>query len=145
MFYRWLADAVLIMHAGVIAFVLLGLVITLIGAAKHWGWVRNIWFRAAHMATIAIVMLQAWAGVVCPFTTWENRLRIAGGEAAYGGGGFIQYWLQRLIFFEAEPWVFTVAYTSFALLVAATFYFAPPRWPWKKGDQAIVSVAERER
>lgn len=132
MIYRALADGILILHAGIIAFVLLGLVITLIGAACGWHWVRNFWFRVAHLATIGIVMLQAWLGLVCPFTTWESELRIAGGQDPYGAGGFIQYWLQRLIFFEAAPWVFTVAYTSFALLVAATFYFAPPRTPWRR-------------
>ena len=34
------------------------------------------------------------------------------------------------IFFDAEPWVFTVCYTAFGLLVAATWWFAPPRRPW---------------
>ena len=33
-----------------------------------------------------------------------------------------------LLFFDAEPWVFTLLYTAFGLLVVATFVMAPPRW-----------------
>jgi hypothetical protein len=32
-----------------------------------------------------------------------------------------------LLFFDAEPWVFTVCYTLFGLAVLATFVLAPPR------------------
>ncbi len=43
-------------------------------------------------------------------------------------GDFIASWVHRLIFYQAEPWVFTTLYITFGLVVLATFLFAPPRW-----------------
>ena len=127
--YRVLAELVLILHTAFIAFVLFGLIAVLIGMAARWEWTRNFWFRAAHLAAIGYVVVQALYGMVCPLTTLENYLRSRAGQDPYGEAGFIQYWLHKLIFFDAEPWVFTVCYTAFGVLVAATWWFAPPRWP----------------
>ena len=53
---------------------------------------------------------------------------------------FIAYWLHRLIFFQADPWVFTICYTAFGLLVAATLIFCPPRWR-RRSDTPPATVA----
>lgn len=136
-FYRIAADGVLVLHTGFIAFVLFGLIVVLIGMAKHWQWVRNFWFRVGHLAAIVYVVVQALFGLVCPLTTLENSLRVRGGQQVYAAGGFIQFWLHKLIFFDAEPWVFTVCYTAFGLLVAATMWWAPPRRPqWGRTAKA---------
>ncbi len=136
-FYRIAADLVLVLHTGFIAFVLFGLIVVLVGMAKHWQWVRNFWFRVGHLAAIAYVVVQALFGLVCPLTTLENSLRVRGGQQAYAEGGFIQFWLHKLIFFDAEPWVFTVCYTAFGLLVVATMWWAPPQRPqWKRTKKA---------
>lgn len=126
--YALYADGVLVVHAGVIFFVVGGLIAILVGAAVGWRWVRNRWFRIAHLGAIGYVVLQAWLGMTCPLTDWENQLRRHAGQSGYGDQGFIAHWLHRLIFFDAEPWVFTLAYTLFGLAVVATFWWAPPRW-----------------
>jgi hypothetical protein len=90
--------------------------------------VRNFWFRALHLAAIGIVVLEALIGMTCPLTDWEKRLRDMAGEGSYAGD-FIGYWAHRLIFYRAEPWVFTFLYVSFGLAVLAAFVLAPPRWP----------------
>ena len=127
MLHRFLADLVLILHACIIAFVIGGLVAVLIGAWRRWDWVRNFWFRAAHLAAIAFVVLQQYAGMICPLTTWESELRLRGGQQPYSDDGFIAYWLHRMIFFEAPTHVFTIAYTTFGLLVVLAMIFSPPR------------------
>ena len=142
--YRIAADVVLVLHTAFIAFVLLGLVAVLIGMARRWDWVRNFWFRVAHLAAIAYVVVQAFFGVVCPLTTLENTLRLRGGQQAYAEGGFIEFWLHKLIFFRAEPWVFTVCYTAFGLLVAATMWWAPPRRPWGTSGRRFDVADSRE-
>jgi polyferredoxin len=132
--YRILADVVVAVHFTYVAFVILGLVLTLGGMALRWRWVRNFWFRTVHLAMIAIVVAEAWCGIVCPLTTWENALRQRAGQAAYRGG-FIANLLHEAIFFEAEPWVFTLAYSLFGLAVLVTFLAAPPRLPaWLRGN-----------
>lgn len=126
MFYQWLADGVLVLHVGVVLFVVLGLVLTVVGGLRGWMWVRNRWFRYAHLAAIGIVVLQAWLGVLCPLTTLEMWLRGKAGTVGYDGS-FIEYWLQRLLYYDAPTWVFVVAYTVFALLVILAWWRIPPR------------------
>ena len=125
--YSLLADLVLLCHAGFIAFVVFGLLLILAGGVLRWAWVRNRWFRAAHLAAIAVVVLQAWLGVVCPLTDLENYLRRQAGRPVYEAG-FIADHLHRLIFFEAPAWVFTLCYTLFGLGVLATIWLVRPRW-----------------
>jgi Protein of Unknown function (DUF2784) len=132
--YQLLADAVLVLHVGVVLFVLGGLVVVVAGNWLHWRWVNRLWFRVAHLAAIAVVVLQAWLGQICPLTTLESWLRVRAGAAAYEKS-FIEHWLQRLIYHEAPFWVFTVAYTVFAVLVALAWWrFPPHRNPGKSND-----------
>ena len=125
--YRLAADGVLAVHVGIVAFVVLGLPVTLIGGWLGWGWVRRPLFRVTHLALIAIVAGQAVAGVVCPLTIWESELRTAGGQRSYEDLSFVAYWLREFLFYEAPPWVFTVAYVAFGALVAASFWWVPVR------------------
>ena len=128
--YLLLANAVLIVHVGVVLFIVGALVATLVGGWRRWRWVRNPWFRALHLAAIAYVALEAWLGIVCPLTTLELWLRHQGGQAVYDGD-FIAFWLRKLLFYEAQPWVFTAAYTAFALLVALSWVLVRPR-KWRQ-------------
>lgn len=122
-----LADLVLVVHVAFIAFVIFGLILTWIGWLRRWGWVRNLWFRLAHLAAIGVVAAQALLGIICPLTIWEDELRLlAGGEGRYAGS-FIQHWLHQLIFFEAEGYVFTIAYVTFFLAVLLSYWVIPPR------------------
>lgn len=123
---RFLADLVLALHVGIVAFVVLGLPLVLVGGWLGWAWVRNPWFRLAHLAAIGVVALQAWLGVVCPLTTLEMHLREHAGDATYRGA-FVAHWLQRLLYYEAPPWVFVAGYTLFGLAVAASWLRFPPR------------------
>lgn len=124
--YLWLADAVLALHLAVVLFVVVGLVLTLVGGIRHWRWVRNGWFRWCHLATIAVVVAQAWLGILCPLTTLEMWLRASGGEPGYAGS-FIGHWMQQLLYVQAPAWVFVAAYSLFGLLVVLVWWWLPPR------------------
>ena len=124
-FYRLFADLVLLLHAGFIAFVVLGQVLIVIGLAARWKWARGFRFRLAHLAAIVFVTLQTWAGFWCPLTMLENRLRAAAGQGGYDEG-FIAYWLHELLFYEASKRTFAVAYSLFALVVVVTWIFGRP-------------------
>ena len=133
--YKLLADAVLVLHFGVVLFVVGGLVVVLAGNWLRWRWVNDWWFRLAHLAAIAVVVIQAWMGQLCPLTTLESWLRVQAGAAAYEKS-FIEHWLQRLIFHEAPFWVFTLAYTAFALLVLLVWWRFPPHRGRSTSDDA---------
>jgi multisubunit Na+/H+ antiporter MnhB subunit len=120
-----LADLVLVTHGLFVGFVVVGFALILAGLAFGWDWVRRPGFRYAHLAAIGIVVLQAWFGIECPLTTLESALRTRAGEAGYGTS-FIQDWLYRLLYYQAETWVFTVVYTVFGAAVALVWWFAPP-------------------
>ncbi len=133
MWYRLMADVVLLLHAALVFFVILGPVLVVAGNRRGWRWV-NAWpFRAAHAAAILIVVAESWIGIVCPLTTLEMSLREAAGIATHGEG-FIEYWLQRFLFYDFPAWVFTLAYSLFALLVLAVWWRFPPHR--KAGDAA---------
>lgn len=131
--YRGLANAVLTLHVGVVLFVVAGLILTLVGGALRWRWVRNFWFRAAHLAAIAYVALQSWFDIVCPLTTLEQWLRMQAGQVAYEGD-FIGYWLGKLLFYQGPPWVFIAAYSMFGLLVVWSWFAVRPRARLHRSD-----------
>ncbi len=124
--YQFLADAVLLLHFGVVVFVVGGLVAVVAGNLAGWGWVNRWSFRIAHLLAIGIVVAQAWLGQVCPLTTLESWLRVQAGAPAYATG-FVAHWVERMLFHEAPAWVFTLAYTVFGVLVVATWWRFPPR------------------
>ena len=123
-FYSLAADAVVFIHAAYVAFVVLGLVAILIGRMLGWEWVRNVWFRLAHLAMIGVVVVESLFGIICPLTTLENNLRRSAGETTHAES-FVGRWVHDLLFFDAPPWVFTVVYCVFGAVVLATFVIAP--------------------
>ncbi len=130
-----LADVVLAVHAAFVAFVVVGLVLIWVGRFRGWAFVRNFWFRVAHLAAIGVVAAESLSDFVCPLTTWEDRLRLlAGGQERYAGS-FIQHWLHQLIFFDLDERVFTIAYVAFFLAVVLSLWLIPPRWPRRTRTQ----------
>lgn len=116
------ADAILLIHFAFVLFVIGGLVVTWIGHAAGWRWVRNFRFRVAHLAAIVFVAGEALLGFMCPLTIWEDALRGVASDKS-----FIARWVHSVMFYTAPEWVFTLLYVAFALVVAATFWFIPPR------------------
>jgi len=124
--YQALADAVLMLHVGIVVFVIGGLVVIVVGNLRSWHWVNGIAFRLAHLTAIAIVAAEAWLGVTCPLTTLEMWLRTKGRAVTYDGS-FVEHWLRRILYYDAPPWAFTLGYSLFALAVAAAWWRFRPR------------------
>ncbi|MBK9608217.1 MAG: DUF2784 domain-containing protein [Betaproteobacteria bacterium] len=124
--WQLLADAVLSLHVAIVVFVVGGLVVIVAGNLAGWRWINALWFRVAHLAAIAIVAAEAWFGAVCPLTTLEMWLRGKARATTYSGS-FIEHWLQRLLYYDAPPWAFTLAYSLFGLAVVAAWWRFPPR------------------
>lgn len=120
------ADTILVIHALYIAFVVGGLLATVLGLLRGWGWVRNVWFRGIHLLAVGFVVVLSWFDIACPLTILENELRVRAGQAGYHVG-FIATWLRRAIFYDADPAVFVVVYTLFGAAVVATWIWGRPR------------------
>jgi hypothetical protein len=116
------ADALLVLHFLIAAFIVAGLVLVWLGAALRWRWVKNPWFRYAHVGAIAFVAAEALLGIACPLTVWENLLR--GGVRPES---FVARWVHYFLYYRAPEWVFTMAYLLWTLATLATLWLVPPR------------------
>jgi polyferredoxin len=125
--YQILADGVLSLHVAIVVFVVGGLVFIIAGNLRAWHGANALWFRAAHLTAIAIVAAEAWFGAICPLTTLEMWLRSKARATTYTGS-FIEYWLQRILYYEAPSWVFALGYSLFGLVVLATWWYFPPKF-----------------
>jgi hypothetical protein len=85
--YRFLADAVMLVHFGFLAFVALG-------GFLAWRYRRAI---ALHAAAVAWGLVSVLVGVECPLTAWEDRLRRLAGEQGLTRG-FIDTYLTGVIY-----------------------------------------------
>ena len=123
--FRSLADLVVVVHAVYAGLVVFGMLAIWLGLAVGWRWARNFWLRTVHLAMIAVVALEAMAGVVCPLTDLENYFRKLAGASPYAGS-FLGEMAHRLLFYDAPQWVFSVAHCLFGAAVLATYLAAPP-------------------
>jgi hypothetical protein len=126
-----LADIVVIVHLALVVFITAGLPMICLGVAMSWSWVRSRRWRAFHAAASLLVALESILGIACPLTAWEDRLRSRGPS-----GGFIERWIDRMLFYDLPPWVFTLSYTAFAIAVSVAWWTVPPN-----GRRACASGA----
>ena len=133
--YGLLADVVVGLHLGYVAYVLLGQVFIVVAGTLKLQCGRNPWFRWTHIAAIAIVAYEAVMGIRCPLSTWEEQLREMGGQAAaLDGETFMGRVLHNLLFVDQyftggrpPEGFFTTAYIAVFLIVVQAFLLYPPR------------------
>jgi hypothetical protein len=125
--YSFLADCLVALHFAYVGFVVFGQLAILVGLAYRWEWVRNRWFRLAHLVAIAIVALEAICGIDCPLTVWEDMLRQRAGQDVTAGS-FLGRCLHEAIFYDLDPRIINSVHVGFAAPVLITFLVAPPRW-----------------
>ena len=123
--YLRLAQAILGLHAAIIAFNVFGLVAVPIGAARGWAFVRVFWWRALHMALLATVALQALLGKLCLLTWLEDELLRRAGQAS-AGTPLIQRWVEQVIFWPLPLGFFAIAYTVIFAYALALWWLVPP-------------------
>jgi hypothetical protein len=125
-----LADIVLVTHFLFAAFVIGGLAVIWIGAARNWTWIRNFWFRATHLGAIGFIVAESLIGILCPLTILEDALR----QGSKPEASFIRRWVGNLLYYDLPERIFTLIYVVFGLLVALTFiYIRPDRRAYRTG------------
>lgn len=119
-----LGQLILALHLGVIAFNVAGLAVIPLGAKLGWGFVRLRWLRLTHLASLAVVAVQAVFGRACFLTIWQSQ--------ATGGGRadpLIMRWVNSAIFWPLPIWVFTALYLAVFGYVAALWWWVRPKRP----------------
>lgn len=99
------------LHLGFVLFVVLGGLLVL-------RWPRLAWL---HIPAAVWGVLIEYTGWICPLTPLENSFRLRGGEAGYSGG-FIQHYIQPVLYPAGLTRSTQIALGSFALLVNLTAY-----------------------
>lgn len=127
-----LADAIVLVHFGWIAYVVVGQLCIFAGILLHWGWVRNVWFRFTHLSMMLLVAVEELFAVTCPLTIWENRCCGFDGDE---GRAFIARWVRQIIFYDLpdNAWPFVVGYLGFSALVVWSIWKCPPRMRISRG------------
>ncbi len=120
-----LADIVVVLHLGFVMFIVAGFAAILCGVFLGWSWIRGRRWRMIHLGCMAFVALEAVVGVVCPLTALEDRLRLAAGSTV-GGGSFVGRLVYRLLYYEFQPWMFTVTYVVLVVLGAVLWKTVTP-------------------
>ena len=111
MIYRALADLVLVVHLAFVLFVVLGGLLVL-------KWPRLAWL---HVPAAVWGVLIEYKGWICPLTPLENSFRARGGGAGYSGG-FIEHYIQPLLYPAGLTHGTQIVLGSLALLVNLTAY-----------------------
>jgi hypothetical protein len=109
--WRLLADAVLVLHAAFVAFVLLG----------GLGALRWRWWPWLHGPALAWGVGIEVSGSLCPLTTLENELRRRAGDSGYAGS-FVEHHLVPLIYPDGLTRPLQVLLALVVVLVNAAVY-----------------------
>jgi hypothetical protein len=110
--YRFLADAVLMLHFAFVAFVLLG-------GLLLFRWRRLVWLHLPAAAWGVAIMFGGW---ICPLTPLENRLRRLAGESGIEGG-FIEHYMLPLLYPSGLTRGIQMSLGLLALLLNLFVYF----------------------
>jgi hypothetical protein len=87
MLYRLSADAIVVLHLGFVAFVVLGGLLVL-------RWPRAAWL---HLPAAVWGVWVEWTGRICPLTPLENWLRRQDGAAGYSAG-FVEHYVIPILY-----------------------------------------------
>jgi hypothetical protein len=106
------ADLVVLVHAGFVIFVVLG-------GLLAFRWPRALWVHAP--AAIWGILVE-YAGLICPLTPLEIALRERAGRAGYHGG-FVEHYVNALLYPTSLTRELQVAFGTLALLVNVIVYW----------------------
>ena len=112
----------LALHVAVIAFNVFGLLAIPIGAWRGWSFVRARGWRLLHLASLAVVAVQALFGRACFLTIWQDEL-----SGARAQPPLIMRLVNSVIYWPLPMWVFTAAYVAVFASVVALWFLVPPR------------------
>jgi hypothetical protein len=110
-FYRVLAEAVLVAHLLFILFVVAGGL-----CALRWRWAPFV-----HVPAVVWGVFIEISGSLCPLTPLENRLRLAAGSSGYTGG-FIEQYLLPIVYPAGLTQPIQLLLAALVLLANAVVY-----------------------
>jgi hypothetical protein len=121
--YRYLADAVLLVHAAFVAFVVLGGLWVILRPKLAW----------VHLPIVAWGAGIELTGGICPLTPLENYYRQLAGEQGFPGG-FVEHYLLATLYPEGLTRSVQIALGLIVIAINSALYLAAWRRAKRRPD-----------
>ena len=116
-----IADALLLVHFSLAAFITLGFFIIPIGYKLGWNWIKNRNLRLLHLSLMGVITVETILGLACPLTVLENMFR----DVDYSSS-FMSYWIAQILYWDLPNHVFVTLYSLCLLWVSILWKICPP-------------------
>ena len=101
-----IADALLLFHFCLAAFITLGFFIIPLGHKFGWHWIKNRNLRLFHLFLIGFITAETIVGLTCPLMVLENMSR----DGDYSSS-FMSYWIAEILYWDLPGAVFVIFFT----------------------------------
>ena len=128
--YQILADALLVVHAAFVVFVVLGGGLVYLRPRAAW----------LHLPAVVWGVGIEWSGAICPLTPLEQWLRVQAGAGGYEGT-FIEHYVWPLLYPTALTRSDQLVLGALALAVNAAAYV----WLWRRRQAGARPAAPEAR
>jgi len=125
MFYKIVADIIVVLHFLWIIFMLLGFFLTIYGFfwRKFFDW----WlFRTLHLSGILFVGILTLLRKFCPLTILENLSRIRYSPNSTYPGSFIVHYIEKLVYPDVNQTLLRICTVLVATFILAIYMIRPP-------------------
>ncbi|MBN1897903.1 MAG: DUF2784 domain-containing protein [Spirochaetes bacterium] len=137
MFYRLLADLIVIVHFLWILFVIVFYFLTLYSLlVKNERFLHLKFLRTVHLAGILMVSVFIFMGEYCPLTWWEIKLRNLSGIISYKGS-FIVHYIEKFVYPDVHPLVVQIPSIVIGITTLIFFIIKSP-FNKKEGDGSLL-------
>ena len=136
MWYKILADLLVVLHFAWVLFMLWGFFLTLYSVIRLYifrspsAYCRRFmdrWiFRTVHLAGIGFVALLAALGKYCPLSIWEYKFRIHYDPNLTYPGSFLVNWAEKLVYPSVPPMVIVIQTIIVAGFTFLAYLLRPP-------------------
>jgi hypothetical protein len=128
-----LADAIILLHLGIVAFNAAMLLLVPIGA-RRWKWVRYRPIRLVHLAMMIFIAVQALLGRHCPLTLVETALRDDAPARA-----FLMRLVETVLYWPLPLEFFAALYLACAVWTLALWVLVRPALPAPRTGRPAAS------
>ncbi len=126
MFYKIIADIIVVLHFIWIIFMLLGFFLTIYGffRKEFFDW----WlFRTLHLSGILFVGILTLLRRFCPLTILENLSRAKYSPGSTYPGSFIVHYIEKLVYPDVNQTLLRLVTVLGALFILVVFIIIPPQ------------------
>ena len=116
-----IADALLLLHFSLVAFITLGFFIIPIGYKLGWNWIKNRNLRLLHLSLMGVITVETIVGLTCPLTVLKNMFR----DFDYLTSS-MSYWIVQILYWNLPSQVFVILYWLCLGWVLILWKFCPP-------------------